>query len=202
MKSPLKIGLTGGIGSGKSLVLRLIAQAGIPTLQTDSIGHELLKKKEIKRKLAKHFGRKVLDGDGEVDRKVLAKEVFQDTHRQRVLNELLHPAIRKTVSSWISRQKGKSCPFVVVEVPLLFERGYNRSFDKVLSVSASRRQRRARLLKRGWSREDIRRREASQWPQTQKNKKADWVIFNRSTRKDLKYDVRRWLEKVEEENAG
>lgn len=197
MKKPLKIGLTGGIGSGKSSVLRLISEEGAPVLQTDLIGHELLKKNKTKKKLVKKFGGKIIGEDGEIDRKALAKEIFQDARNQKTLNELLHPAIRKTVAKWIARQAKIPCSFVVVEVPLLFERGYNQSFDRVLSVSAPREIRRKRLLNRGWDIEDIQRRENSQWSQLQKNKKADWVLFNRGSRKDLKNAVRRWMKKAE-----
>ena len=198
---PLTIGLTGGIGSGKSSVLKLLGKKGFPILQTDLLGHELLKNKKIKGILARKMGEAILSPDGEVDRKSLAREVFQDPRKQKTLNELLHPAIRKAVARWIGQQRGKSCPFLVVEVPLLFERGYNRRFDRVLSVSAPRAVRRDRLLRRGWNLEEIRRRELSQWTQAQKNLKSNWVIYNRGSRKDLKYAVDRWLEKAVKETA-
>ena len=204
MKRFLKIGLTGGIGSGKSSVLKILAERGVPALQTDSIGHELLKKPVIKNELVRRFGRTILGRDRQIDRKALAREVFPDPRRQRALNQLLHPVIRKVVSNWMARQQKKGFSFAVVEVPLLFERGYNRSFDGVLSVSTPRDLRRKRLLKRGWGLAEIRRRENFQWTQSQKDKKADWVIFNRDGLKALKYAVHQWLEKIENqaENGG
>ena len=197
VKKFLKIGLTGGIGSGKSTVLKLLAKKGVPVLQTDFIGHELLKKKSIKKKLIQRFGREILGPGGGINRQKLAKAVFSDALSQRWLNELLHPVIRKTVSRWIIRQQKGSCSLAVVEVPLLFERGYNRSFDGVLSVSAPRAVRRKRLLNRGWDLREIQRREKSQWTPGQKDKKADWVIFNRRGLKALRYAVSRWLQKIE-----
>ena len=193
MKKFLKIGLTGGIGSGKSLVLKLIAAQGIPVLQADQVGHEVLRKGDIKKKLSRLFGGEILNSRGEVDRKELAKVVFRDRGKQKILNELVHPPIRKRVSQWFQKRKKERAPMGVVEVPLLFERGYNRKFDRTLSVSSPKKTRWRRLLKRGWNIEEIKRRESSQWPQSRKDKNADWVIFNQGSRKDLKYAVCRWM---------
>jgi dephospho-CoA kinase len=193
MKRTLKIGLTGGIGSGKSLVLKLLAQRGVPVLQTDIIGHQLLIKKSFTRELTKRFGKSILDSKGRVDRSKLALLVFSDSRNRNKLNKLSHPLIRQEVARWIRSQEKKGSSRVVVEVPLLFERGYFRSFDRVLSISAPRLVRRKRLLKRGWNLKEILRREKFQWPQNRKNKAADWVIFNQGTQKDLKYAVDQWL---------
>jgi dephospho-CoA kinase len=185
--------LTGGIGSGKSLVLELLGKRGVPVLQTDIIGHQLLRKRSFARELARRFGKVILNGKGQVDRTRLARVVFSDPRKRKTLNELSHPLVRQEVARWIQSQEKKGRPMVVVEVPLLFERGYFRSFDRVLSVSASRLVRQKRLVKRGWNLQEIRRREKSQWSQNRKNKAADWVIFNQGTQKDLKYAVDQWL---------
>ena|SRR5258708_5611184 len=193
MKKTLKIGLTGGIGSGKSLVLKLLGKRGVPVLQTDIIGHQLLRKRSFARELAPKFGKAILNGKGQVDRARLARIVFIDPRKRKTLNELSHPLIRQEVARWIQLQEKKGRSMVVVEVPLLFERGYFRSFDRILSVSAPRPMRQKRLVKRGWNSLEIRRREKSQWAQNRKNKAADWVIFNHGTQKDLKYAVDQWL---------
>ena len=196
MNKTLKIGLTGGIGSGKSLVLKMLEKRGVPVLQTDVLGHQLLRKINFSHKLAKEFGKSILDRKGRVDRSKLAQLVFSDPVKRKKLNDLSHPLIRQEAARWIKSQEKKGCPMVVVEVPLLFERGYFRSFDGVLSVSAPRLVRRKRLLKRGWNYKEILRREKSQWPQKRKNKAADWVIINQGTQKDLKYAVDQWLLKL------
>ena len=195
MKRPLKIGLTGGIGSGKSLVLELLRLEKVPVLQTDQLGHQLLGEKIFARSVARKFGKGVLDGKGTIDRKKLGEIVFRQPARRLELNRLLHPEIRRRVQQWVEAQGRKTRPatFVVVEVPLLFEYGFNRFFDRVLCVSAPPALRRKRLLKRGWTLGDIRRREGSQWTQARKNREADWVIFNQGSRKELKYAVQRWL---------
>jgi len=197
MKRTLKIGLTGGIGSGKSLVLKMLARRGVPVLQTDILGHELLKKEIFAHKLILKFGKSILDKRGLVDRSRLARLVFSDPAKRSQLNKLSHPLIRQEVAQWIKSQEKKGQPIVVVEVPLLFERGYFRSFDRVLSVSAPLSVRRKRLLKRGWNYKEILRREKSQWPQKRKNEAADWVIINQGTPKDLKCSVNQWLMKLQ-----
>jgi dephospho-CoA kinase len=199
MGKPLKIGLTGGLGAGKSLVLNLLQKKGIAVLQTDHLGHEILREKRFSKALTGQLGKGILDRRGIIDRKKLARVVFNRPSQRKKLNELLHPEIRKRVAQWIARQSLRSLPYamVVVEVPLLFERGYNRFFDRVLSVSAPGVQRHQRLLKRGWDLSEIRLREKAQWSQTRKNSKADWIIFNQSGHNDLKYAVNRWLERFE-----
>lgn len=196
MKKPLKIGLTGGIGAGKSLVLKILEREGVPVLQTDSLGHRLLEEKKFSSSLFRIFGKSILDGEGKIDRQKLGEKVFQDPGGREKLNEIMHPEIRKRVAKWIEGQARRSLPFglVVVEVPLLFERGFNRAFDGVLCVSAPLETRRKRLLKRGWDPVEIRKRERAQWSQTRKNKKADWIISNRRGTKELKAAVGRWLD--------
>jgi dephospho-CoA kinase len=193
MIKTFKVGLTGGIGSGKSTVLKLISKQKIPVLQTDLIGHELLKQKKIKNVLIRKFGKNIIGNDGNVDRQVLSGLVFNYPSNQKWLNQLLHPKIRKYVSAWIKKQQNHSFPLVVIEVPLLFERGYYRRFDGVLSVSAPAKLRLKRLLKSGRTKSEVLKREKYQWTQLQKDKKADWVIFNRKSLKDLKYCVDEWI---------
>lgn len=195
MKRPLKIGLTGGMGAGKSLVLEWLRRERIPILQTDHLGHQLLDEKIFSLSVARKFGKEVLGSKGTIDRKKLGQIVFRQPAKRLELNRLLHPEIRKRVRQWVGAQDGKArpAPLTVVEVPLLFEYGFNRFFDGVLCVSAPLALRRKRLLKRGWTLADIRQRERSQWTQAQKNRQADWVIFNRGSRKELKYAVQRWL---------
>jgi dephospho-CoA kinase len=194
-KSPLKIGLTGGIGAGKSLALAILREKNIPVLQTDLVGHELLQDPKIKRRLVKRFGAGILGNDGSIDRKQLAREAFQSPRRQKALNAILHPAVRLAVVRWFKKLASqKPVPrLAVVEVPLLFENGFNRNFDHSLSISASDQRRRKRLKKRGWGLSEIRQRESLQWSQERKNQKADWVISNQSSEKDLRYSLYEWI---------
>ena len=201
MKRPLLIGLTGGIGAGKSLVLQLLRKKKVPILQTDHVGHRLLGEKRFSTRIVRQFGKGVLGGDGRIDRRKLGREVFANSRQREKLNQLLHPEIWKRVKQWVREESLKvPCPFLmVVEVPLLFESRSSHRFDGVLSVSAPQATRQKRLLKRGLNPREIKRREKSQWPQKRKNQAADWVIFNRGGRKELKYAVDRWLANVGQE---
>lgn len=198
MKRPPKIGLTGGIGAGKSLVLEFLRQKGIPVLQTDHLGHQLLGEKEFSRSIVRYFGKGVLGKNGKIDRGKLSLQVFSFPSKREKLNHLLHPEILRRVGDWAKREARRipPPPLLVVEVPLLFESGSNRMFDGILCVSAPLDLRRKRLLKRGLRLAEIKRREKSQWSQTKKNRAADWVIFNPWGRKELKCAVNRWLDSM------
>jgi dephospho-CoA kinase len=193
-KSPLKIGLTGGIGAGKSLALKTLQEKKIPIFQTDLLSHLLLHDGKIKGRLVKAFGRGILDEDVVIDRKKLAQAAFKSARGQKILNGIMHPAVRQGVARWIKQQaRQKPVPrMVVVEVPLLFERGFYRFFGGTISVSAGAQLRRKRLNQRGWNLSEIRRREALQWSQERKDKKADWVIYNQRSEKDLKCSLFDW----------
>ena len=152
-KSPLKIGLTGGIGAGKSLALKTLQEKGIPILQTDLLSHLLLHDRKIKGRLVKAFGKDILDEDVVIHRKKLAQAAFKSARGQRILNGIMHPAVRQGVARWMKQQaRQKPVPRVlVVEVPLLFERGFYRFFVGTISVSAGAQLRRKRLKQRGWN---------------------------------------------------
>ena len=194
-KRPLKIGLTGGIGAGKSLALKVFEKKKIPILQTDLLGWQLLKNEKIKNRLVKAYSGIILDDKGEILREKLAQAAFNSPRGPRKLNSIMHPAIRRAVAGWIKEESLKPLPsqWVIVEVPLLFERGFYRSFDAIISISAMDSVRRKRLVQRGWSLTEIRHRERLQWPQERKNRKADWVIYNQKSEKDLKWTIYEWM---------
>ena len=195
-KRYLRIGLTGGIGSGKSTVLNIFREMGIHVLQADHVARILLEKTVVKKKILNHFGKNIFDKDGRVIRSELAAAAFKNRKQQKLLNQILHSMVRKKISSWIlnPERRRSSIPVVVIEVPLLFERGYYRFFDAVLSVSASQNIRQRRLLKRGWEKQEIIRRERLQWPQGRKNGMANWVIFNNGSEERLRNTVEKWCE--------
>lgn len=195
-KRPLKIGLTGSPGAGKSLVLRFLTQKGVPTLQTDHLGHGLLRDKAFSGKLARLLGRGILDPRGLVDRQKLGALVFKDPQKRDLLNRSIHPKIRGLVKDWVRRKAGTSQGLVVVEVPLLFERGFYKFFDGNLSVSAPRALRLKRLSRRGWDTTEMRKRERAQWSQTRKDRMADWVLRNDRSPAETRKKVALWLSSV------
>jgi dephospho-CoA kinase len=190
--------VTGGIGAGKSEVLKILGEMGFPVLQADKIGHALLKERGFSKKLASRFGSDVLDFQGLVDRKKLGAVVFKNSVKRRELNQLLHPIIRQRIKRWVAVSlKSKKKPYLVaLEIPLLFEgRGYPY-LDGVVSVSAPAFVRHPRLARRGWDPMEIRRREKGQWTQARKDRRAHWVIRNLGSRRDLRRKVEAWLQSI------
>jgi dephospho-CoA kinase len=201
-KRPLKIGLTGSPGAGKSLILRFLAQKGVPTLQTDHLGHELLRDKAFSGKLARSLGPGILDSQGRVDRKKLGLVVFKDPKKRDLLNRAIHPPIRQAVAAWVRKKAGTPQGLVVVEVPLLFERGFYRFFDGNLSISAPASVRRKRLIRRGWDAFEVRKREAAQWSQVRKDRMADWVLRNDRSPAVARKKVALWLLAMKSASRG
>jgi dephospho-CoA kinase len=168
---------------------------GIPTLQTDRLGHQLLREKPFRNRLVALFGREILGEGGVVDRGKLGAVAFKSRRDQKRLNALTHPEIRRRVYLWVKEFLNRSRPprLVVVEVPLLFEDGYHRWFDGVLCLSAKTPRRILRLTKRGWSVPEARRREKLQWPARNREVLSDWVVRNNGSLPELYRLLREWL---------
>ena len=142
---PLKIGLTGGVASGKSTVAGLFERRGVPVLDADTVVHELLADDaEVIEAIAGHFGPDVIGAHG-VDHVALREHVFRDTEQRRWLEALLHPRVRSRMLAWSEAQEA---PYVLLVVPLLVEAGWQDLVDRVLLVEAPRALRRERLLQR------------------------------------------------------
>lgn len=201
-KRPLKIGLTGSPGAGKSLVLHFLAQKGVPILQTDHLGHGLLRDRVFSGKLARLLGRGILGSRGLVDRQKLAVLVFRDPRKRDLLNRSIHPKIRRLVADWVRKRARTTQGLVVVEVPLLFERGFHKFFDGNLSVSAPWVLRRRRLSRRGWDAVEMRKRERAQWSQARKDRMADWVLVNDRSPAETRKKVALWLASVKSGPPG
>jgi dephospho-CoA kinase len=136
------VGLTGGIGAGKTTALRFFAEAGACTLSADDVVHQLYSSEDVRRALAGYFGPEVVNADGQVDRRRLAAAVRGRRDRLSWLEGLTHPLVRETMARFI---RGAPAGAVVVcEVPLLFEAGMECDFDLVVTVEAGAEQRRQR----------------------------------------------------------
>ncbi len=138
------VGLTGGIGAGKTTALRFFAEAGALTLSADEVVHQLYAREEVKRALLGYFGREILDPQGEVDRRSLADAVRGRRDRLAWLEALAHPLVGEEVSRFIREAPAGSV--AVCEVPLLFEAGMERRFDLVITIEAGGEQRRERSV--------------------------------------------------------
>jgi dephospho-CoA kinase len=140
------VGLTGGIGAGKSTALSLFEDLGALTVSADEVVHGLYARPEVSAQLAARFGAAVLDGDGRVDRTRLAESVRGQRRELRWLEQLTHPLVAEEIARRV--REAPPGAVVVCEVPLLFESGYERLFDLVVTVEAGAQNRRRRSIHR------------------------------------------------------
>ena len=177
----LHVGLTGGIGSGKSTVARIFRDLGAVVLDADLLVREMLGPgQEAARAVIQAFGPSVGIQGGAVDRRVLASVVFRDPSAKARLEAILHPRViqrRREILETIRAERGPSA-VVVTEAALIFEAGTQGEFDGVLLVTAPVQVRLERLVQAGWDPEEVRRRMDAQWTDERKRPLATWVIEN------------------------
>jgi dephospho-CoA kinase len=180
MTAPV-IGLTGGIGAGKTAVAQLLATLGARVIDADRIGHEVYRPgSEGFRRVVEAFGPGIVGADGAIDRPALARVVFSDSQALARLNAIVHPLIAAELARRIAatRAAGHAGP-VVIEAAVLLEAGWQRIVDRVWVVSASRENAIARVMaSRGLSRADVERRLDAQMPDEERRGLADLVIEN------------------------
>lgn len=179
MNAPLQVGVTGGIGSGKSLVCKIFAQLGIPVYDADSHAKALMTTDGILiSQIKKEFGHLAYLPDGTLNRKHLADHVFADEVRLEKLNELVHPRVAIDYEKWLSSHVKKI--YVLKEAALLFESGSYRSLNKIITVSAPETLRQKRVLHRDAHRtvEQFKGIVEKQMPEEEKLKRADYIIVN------------------------
>ncbi len=189
----LHLGLTGGIGSGKSTVARMFGQMGAVILDADTLVRGMLEPgQEAAKAVAEALGSHVLNEDGGVNRKVLAALVFGDEGARLRLEAILHPRVvaarRERVQALAAQ--GASGAVVIAEAALIFEAGTWTEFDGVILVTAPAELRKTRLKAAGWDEGEVLRRMAAQWPEERKSELADWVVDNGGSEGDTRSQVR------------
>lgn len=173
----LKIGLTGNIGSGKSLVCKIFESAGVPVFHADEVGHNALSDPIIRQELRRRHGDSVFQPDGSVNRRALADIVFNKPTELAHLNSLVHPFVKNRFDEWCGQYV--SAPFVIHEAAILFESGFNRYFEKIILVTAPESVRLQRVMARdGVGEPEIKARMDRQWPENDKRSLVDYVIIN------------------------
>ncbi len=186
----LRVGLTGGIGSGKSIVATLFARHGVPIIDTDEIARTLTAPGEpAHREIISAFGREALDSTGGIDRTRLRQIIFGSPPERRRLEAILHPRIRTEVTT---RAKALRAAYCLVVVPLLIEAGFTDLMDRILVVDTNESLRLERARTRGGlSETEIRSIMASQLDRQERLQKADDVITNNSDIAHLEREVAR-----------
>lgn len=174
-----RIGLTGGIGNGKSAASDYIKKRGFPVVDTDLIARKLVEPGcEALQEISQAFGRKVMTVQGGLDRSEMAQIVFGSKDARDQLESILHPRIRRQWKEEVAELEEKNCSLVVVVIPLLFETKTESEFDLTLCIGCSSGIQRNRLLARGWSEQECDARIATQWSLERKMVAADVVIWN------------------------
>lgn len=173
----LKIGLTGSIGSGKSVVAKMFETLEIPVYHADDEAKEMLHQKEVIKEITNTFGDWIRNKNKEIDRKKLAGEIFNNPEKLEILNGIIHPNVKLHFQEWSIKQQDK--PYIVQEAAILFESGFNKLFDKIITVTSPELLRIKRVMKRdNISRKAVMARINNQWPDDFKVKHADFVITN------------------------
>jgi dephospho-CoA kinase len=184
------VGLTGGIGAGKSETLAAFERAGAATLSTDRVTHDLLDDDRVKAALIERWGEQVAP-DGRVDRRKVGETVFEDREELAWLESVLHPRVGEHVVQW-RQDLGPEVEIAVVEVPLLFETAMEDAFDASVAVVAGDDVRDARLRERGQP--GLAGREDRQLDQAEKERRADHVIRNDASLEELETAVNELIE--------
>lgn len=182
----LTVALTGNYGSGKSYVLSIFKEMGAYTIDCDELVRKILRIDPVKAELKDLLGEEVLTPDGELDRKAIGEIIFKDPFLRLKVEDIIHPFVFKEIENIISSLEQDKV--VIVEIPVLFERGYQNRFERIITVYADETTITNRMAVKGLPREELLKRWNSQFPYQMKIKSSDFVIDN-SEGKDLKGQV-------------
>ena len=184
------IGLTGGIGSGKSTVAQFLAELGAVILDADKIGHETLKQQEVRRQIVEAFGKQIIS-EGEIDREKLGKIVFSNPEARTKLNRIIHPPMYDTAKARLEQYRQQGAKVAVIDAPLLIEVGWTSLVDEVWVTTAPEATVLKRLKERtGLSEQESAARIRSQLTLEERKKHADIVIDTGCDLDELKAKVK------------
>jgi dephospho-CoA kinase len=192
------IGLTGGIGSGKSTVSRFLAELGAAVIDADKIGHEVYRPDtDTWRKLVKTFGRGILTADNTIDRKKLGAIVFSNEEELKRINAIIHPQITEIIKKQIDDYRRKEAKVIVLDAPVLLEAHAKNLVDEVWVVVADEENVIKRAVARtGLREEQIRDRIRAQMSKTERIKNAQVIIYNDGTPEDLRGKIKNLWEQI------
>ncbi len=195
----LKVGLTGGIGSGKSTASKFFEKLGAFILDADKEAKNLLEKNEIvQHEVISEFGTDIINTTGKVDKNKLARVAFQDVDHQRRLNSVVHPYIYDLIDKTFDKvlNDGKYAVFII-DAAMIYESGYDIHLDYIIVITAQLKNRMERALARKTlTREEILKRIEFQWPEEKKVEMADFVIHNDGSEKELNDNIKSIIKKL------
>ena len=196
-KSPPVIGLLGGVAAGKSLVAEQFAKMGCEVVDADRIAHELLREPQVRRAVRDRFGDGVLDASGEVDRRLLAARAFANREDLEALEAIIHPETCRRAEKAVAEARRKAVPAVILDAPLILEKGLDRLCDYMVYVSAPAKVRRSRAGQaRGWDPSETARREATQVSLKTKQNRADYTVDNSTSPEHTFEQIRTILSQI------
>ena len=188
------LGLTGGIGMGKSTAARFLRERGAQVVDTDELARRLVEPGQpALAEIQAVFGKNIVTPEGQLRRDELAQIVFTDPAARRKLESILHPRIRECWLAQVETWRKENHTLAVVVIPLLFETNAESHFDKTVCIACSAANQRRRLLERGWTPDQIQQRVAAQWPIGQKIARADFVIWTDGSLEVLAQQIERIL---------
>lgn len=179
----LKIGLTGGIGSGKSTVARVFRVLNIPVYDSDREAKRLMNESaDIRKALLKRFGEAVYQDDGNINKGFLAQEIFHNKAAMNYVNNTVHPVVQADFKLWANRLETAGYNYLIKEAAILFESQSHLDLDHTIMIFSPEEIRLQRVMNRdAVSRDAVRQRMANQWPDEKKCRLADTIIYNDDT---------------------
>jgi dephospho-CoA kinase len=193
----MKVGLTGGIGAGKSTVADLFAQRGAVVIRADELARQVIEKSTAGfDQVVSRFGENIRDPNGEIDRAKLAAIVFNDQKSLTELENIIHPLVREKSNQIMNEQTPET--IIVNEIPLLLEKGMQPLFDFLVIVISSEKNRLARLINSGFTKEQVLARMSKQVDDETRKASADFLIVNDGNLDQLEVDVEKIWQTLQE----
>ncbi|MBZ8177177.1 dephospho-CoA kinase [Corynebacterium poyangense] len=194
----LKIGLTGGIGSGKSTMAALLSQHGLRVIDADAIAREIVEPGQpALTELVEHFGSEIIQSDGQLDRARLAQLAFSSPEETEVLNRITHPRIAQETQRRFDEAERDGETAIIYDMPLLVENGHYHDMDLNVVVEVDREERIRRLTtSRGLAKDDVKRRIAAQATDGERRAVADVIIDNNGSVEDLRPQIKKLLNRI------
>jgi dephospho-CoA kinase len=190
-------GLTGGVGMGKSTAASFLLKNGFPVVDTDDLARELVQPEQpALLEIRRAFGPTVFLADGSLDRGALAQIVFSSSSARHSLESILHPRIRERWLAKMNRWREANLPIGFVVIPLLFETKAETHFDKIICIACSSGQQSQRLSQRGWTPDQIKHRQAAQWPIEKKITPSHYVVWTEGEPAASQEQLRRIVAKL------